>query len=203
MTTPPHGQNPYGQNPYGQGPYGQQPHGQSPYGQPPYGQTAYPQAPQAPYGQPQGGYAHPPQQAPYGQPPQQGYVPNPQQPYGQGGAPVPPPRPSRNGPSAKTILKGIGVVIALVTFGVFWLMSLDDAENAEVGDCMHNSGSTIDGGFEVVDCGSAQAEYKVEEVHTDTSDMSVCTKGTLAYAKTVERRRRSDTHLVLCLSKTK
>ncbi|SDR39743.1 hypothetical protein SAMN05216511_3546 [Streptomyces sp. KS_16] len=51
MTTPPQSQQPYGQAPYAQ-PYGQQPYGQNPYPQ-------APSAPQAPYGQPQGGYAYP------------------------------------------------------------------------------------------------------------------------------------------------
>lgn len=71
-------------------PYGQQPYGQQPYGQPQqYGQ---PQAPQAPYGQPQQPYGQPqapvapqqPQAPAYGQPPQQYGQPQPpqQQPYG-------------------------------------------------------------------------------------------------------------------------
>jgi hypothetical protein len=200
MTTPPQGQQPYGQAPYGQAPYGQQqPYGQ-PYGQNPYPQA--PQAPQAPYGQPQGGYAYPQQpQAPYGQP-QQGYPAPPQQPFMQGGAPVPPPRPGRTR-SPKAILKGIVVVIGLVFIGVAWISSMNDADSAEVGDCVKKSSSALDDGLEVVDCGTSDAQYKVSAVHEDTSDPSVCAANESAYTKSVHRRRRADTHMVLCLTSAK
>ncbi|MEU9118630.1 hypothetical protein AB0C96_02005 [Streptomyces sp. NPDC048506] len=195
MTTPPQGQNPYGQPPYGQ----------QPYGQPPYGQNPYPQAPpapQAPYGQPQGGYAYPQQpQAPYGQP-QQGYPSPPQQPYMQGGAPVPPPRPAKSR-SPKAILRAVGVVLALIAFAFFWLTSLDDGDSAEAGDCVKKSSSALDDGLAVVDCGTSEAQYKVTEVHNGSSDPSVCRSGQDAYVKTVHRRRRADTAMVLCLAPTK
>lgn len=178
------------------------PQGPNPYGQQPYGQSPYPQAPQAPYGQPQGGYAYPQQQAPYGQPPQPGYPQAPQQPYIQGGAPVPPPQPSRN-PSPKTILKGIGVVLVLVAFGFFWITSLDDAESAEAGDCVTKSSSTLDDGLKVVDCDTPEAQYKVVTVHNDTADMSVCPAGQTAYSKSVDRRKGSDTRMVLCMDPVK
>ncbi|MFE0187054.1 hypothetical protein [Streptomyces sp. NPDC058989] len=187
MTMPPQGPNPYGQAPYGQNPY--------PQGPPP---------PQAPYGQPQPGYAHPQQpQAPYGyQQPQPGYPAPPQQPYMQGGAPVPPPRPAKNR-SPKAILKGIGVVFVLIAFAFFWITSLDDADSAEVGDCVQKSESSLDDGLKVVDCGTAEAQYKVTAVHNDTSDPSVCPAGESAYTKSVQRRKRADTHMVLCLTPAK
>lgn len=192
---PPPGAGPYGQPPYGQQPYGQQPYGQGPY---PPG----PPAPQAPYGQPQGGYAYPQQpQAPYGQP-QQGYPAPQQQPYMQSGPPGPPPRPAKNR-SPKTILKAIGVVFVLGTFAFFWLTSLNDAGNAEAGDCVKKSSSALDDGLEVVDCSGGDAQYKVSKVHDGTSDPSVCSAGEDAYVKTVHRRRRADTAMVLCLTPTK
>lgn len=200
MTTPPQGQNPYGQAPYGQTPYGQQPYGQQPYGQTPHPQA--PPAPQPPYGQPQGGYAYPQQpQPPYGQP-QTGYPAPPQQPYVQGGAPVPPPQPAKKR-SVKSILKGIGVVLGLIVIGVAWISSMDDASSAEVGDCVKQSSSALDDGLEVVDCGTSEAQYKVASVHNDTSDPSVCPANETAYSKSVQRRRRADTHMVLCLTSTK
>ncbi len=193
---------PQGPNPYGQAPYGQHPYPQAPYGQAPYPQA--PQPPQAPYGQPQPGYAHPQQPpAPYGyQQPQPGYPAPPQQPSAQGGGPVPPPQPARKR-SPKTILKGIGVVIALIAFAFFWITSLDDADSAEAGDCVKKSESSLDDGLKVVDCGTPEAQYKVTEVHNDTSDPSVCPAGQSAYSKSVERRKRADTHMVLCLTPTK
>ncbi|GAA3188972.1 hypothetical protein GCM10017688_52030 [Streptomyces ramulosus] len=197
---PPQGPNPYGQAPYGQNPYPQAPQPpQAPYGQPQpgYGQ---PQQPPAPYGyqQPQPGYPAPPQQ-PYGQ----GGAPvPPQQHYGQSGAPVPPPRPAKQR-SPKAILKGIGVVLMLIVGGIFWISSLDDADSAEVGDCVKKSESSLDDGLKVVDCGTSEAQYKVTAVHNDTSDPSVCSAGESAYTKTVERRKRADTHMVLCLTSAK
>ncbi|MEU9499206.1 hypothetical protein [Streptomyces sp. NPDC048196] len=190
MTMPPPGPNPYGQAPYGQQPYGQNPYPQAPPG------------PQAPYGQPQGGYAHPQQpQAPYGQP-QPGYPAQPQQPYGQPGAPIPPPRPAKTR-SAKSILRGIGIVFVLVAFAFFWFTSRDDASNAEAGDCVKKSSSSLDDGLAVVDCSSGEAQYKVAKVHDGTSDPTVCSAGEDAYIKTVHRRRRADTAMVLCLTPTK
>ncbi|MFD5394684.1 hypothetical protein ACFWJW_10705 [Streptomyces sp. NPDC127097] len=196
MTTPPQGPNPYGQAPYGQQPYGQQPYGQSPYPQ-------APQAPQAPYGQPQG-YAYPPQpQAPYGQQPPPGYpmAPQPQQPHMQGGAPVPPPQPAKRR-SPKSILRAIGLVIAVIVFAFFWINSMDDADSAEAGDCVQKSSSSLDDGLKVVDCGTSEAQYKVSTVHNDTTDPTVCSEGESAYVKDV-RRRRSSTRMVLCLTSVK
>ncbi len=182
------------------------PQGPNPYGQAPYGQNPYPQGPppQAPYGQPQAGYAQPQQpQAPYGyQQPQPGYPAPPQQPYMQGGAPVPPPRPAKNR-SPKAILKGIGIVFVLIAFAFFWITSLDDADSAEVGDCVKKSASSLDDGLKVVDCGTSEAQYKVTAVHNDTSDPSVCPAGESAYSKSVQRRKRADTHMVLCLTPAK
>ncbi|WP_244304124.1 LppU/SCO3897 family protein [Streptomyces lydicus] len=194
--------------PPGAGPYGQPPYGQQPYGQGPY--PPGPPAPQAPFGQPQAGYAYPQQpQAPYGQPqhapygqPQQGYPAPPPQPYMQSGPPGPPPQPAKNR-SPKSILKAIGVVLVLGSFAFFWLTSLNDAGNAEAGDCVKKSSSALDDGLEVVDCGGGDAQYKVSQVHNGTSDTSVCSAGEDAYVKTVHRRRRADTAMVLCLTPTK
>ncbi|MGW3011685.1 LppU/SCO3897 family protein [Streptomyces sp. NPDC001219] len=195
MTTPPQGQHPYGQAPYGQPPYGQPPYGQSPYPQ-------APQAPQAPYGQPQG-YAYPPQpQAPYGQQPPAGYPMAPQQPL-HGGAPMPPPPQPAKRRSVKSILRAIGLVIAVIAFAFFWITSQDDAENAEAGDCVQKSSSSLDDGLKVVDCSSSEAEYKVSKVHNNTTDPTVCAEGESAYTKSVHRRRSGDTRMVLCLTSVK
>ncbi|MGP4008053.1 LppU/SCO3897 family protein [Streptomyces sp. 4N124] len=114
---------------------------------PPQGQNPFAQG-QNPYGQPQG-------QAPY--PPQGGYPQQGASPY----APVPP-QPSGRKLSFKTIKNiVIGVVVIGVVIGGI-LASRDDANTAAVGDCMHR-GSTSDSNpdLEVVECGSADAEYVV------------------------------------------
>lgn len=133
VTTPP----PQGQNPFAQG--------QNPYGQP-QGRAPYP---------PQGGYPQQPGQP--GVPQQPGF---PQ----QGGSPYAsvPPQPSGRKLSFKTIKNiVIGVVVIGVIIGGF-LASRDDANSAAVGDCMHR-GSTSNNNpdLEVVECGSADAQYVV------------------------------------------
>ncbi|RFU86471.1 hypothetical protein DY218_12240 [Streptomyces triticagri] len=158
MTTPP----PQGQNPFAQG--------QNPYGQ---------QAPQGggnPYGQqPQGGGN------PYGQQPgQPGGVP-PQ----YAGTPAPPPAPKR---SMKTYLRiGIAVVAVIVVAGSWWA-SRDDAQAAEVGDCMSigNEKSSTNPDLEVVDCGDSKAKYKVVERKdgsTGSCDLSKYSKYTQSGGK--------------------
>lgn len=195
MTTPPQGQNPYGQAPYGQQPYGQSPYPQAP------------QAPQPPHGQPQGGYAYPPQpQAPYGQQqpgyPQAGQQQAGQQQYIPQGAPVPPPPPARKR-SPMAILKAVGIALALIVIAGFWVASWNDADTAEVGDCMKNNGNQINPDLEVVDCGTSEAEYKVKEVHNDTTDGTLCPTATIPYTESQHRRRGSDTRFVLCLTEQK
>ncbi|MFF4399860.1 hypothetical protein [Streptomyces sp. NPDC001480] len=111
---------------------------------PPQGQTPYPPQGQAPY-PPQG-------QAPY--PPQPGFPQQAGVPY----APVPAPAPKR-----KVSLKTIVIVLAVAGMAIGgYIASRDDANTAKVGDCMHR-GSTNDTNpdLEVVDCGSAKAEYVV------------------------------------------
>lgn len=204
---PPQGAQPYPpQQPQPQGGYAYPP--QQPA--PPQGGYAYPppQPPQQqPYAPPQFGppqqpqQPYPPQQIPYPQqqgpyPPQQG-----QQPW-TGGPPPVAPQPSGGGRSVMGILKGIGTVVVLVAVGIAWIAGLDDADSAEVGDCMTNHGNTISPDLEVVDCGTAEAEFTVSAVHEDTTDTELCSEGTVAYTETITRRRGSDTSFVLCLTET-
>ncbi|MFC5214078.1 LppU/SCO3897 family protein [Streptomyces coerulescens] len=111
--------------------------GQNPYaqGQPPQGQAPYPQQP----GQP----GFPQQGAPY--------------------APVPP-QPERKWTFKKIKNIVVAVVVAGVVIGGF-IASRDDANTAEVGDCMSigNPNSVTDPDLEVVECGDSKAAYKVAD----------------------------------------
>ncbi|MET9886444.1 hypothetical protein ABZZ20_25560 [Streptomyces sp. NPDC006430] len=179
MTYPPQ----QGPGPYGQpGPYAQQP----PQGYPP-----------------QPGYGYPAQQGqpPYGGAPQQQMYP-PQQ---QWSAP-PPAAPSRGGGMGfMKILKIIGVVIALIVCAVGYFLSQDDADKAEVGDCLKNNGSTVSPDLQVVKCGGADATYKVVEVIPNTLDTAKCQgKSDVGYhEQTSGSRRRSGKQFVLCINEIK
>ncbi|MFE0251543.1 hypothetical protein [Streptomyces sp. NPDC059010] len=175
MTTPPPQGNPFAQ---GQNPYGQ---GQQPYGQP-QGQAPYP---------PQGGYPQ--------QPGQPGFPPQGAAPY----APVPPQQPRRR-VSFKTIKNVGAAVIVGIMLIVGYIISLDDAENAAVGDCL-KSASTATASkprMEVVDCSSSEAEGKVlkkiEGTYTSFTAESECRKvsgATSFYAQTGD-----GDNFLLCLS---
>ncbi|GAA0315780.1 hypothetical protein GCM10010302_63580 [Streptomyces polychromogenes] len=188
MTYPPQ----QGSGPYGQpGPYAQQPQGYPP---------------------PQPGYAYPPPQAqpPYGGAPQQPVYPN--QPHPQMQPPpqqwaAPPAPPARSGGiGPMKILKGIGIVLVLIVAAVGYFLSQDDADHAEVGDCLKNNGTsaaTLD--LQVVDCGTAGATYKVVDVISGTLDTNRCQgKSDMGYyEQTRGSRRHSGKQFVLCLNQIK
>ncbi len=188
MTYPPQ----QGPGPYGQpGPYAQQPQG-------------YP---------PQPGYGYPQQQAqpPYGGAPQQQmYPPQPpmqmQPPPQQQWSAPPAPQARSGGWGVMKILKAIVVVIVLIACAVGYFLSRNDADHAEVGDCLKNNGTTaatLD--LQVVDCGATGAAYKVVEVIPGTLDSSRCQgKADMGYyEQTRGSRRRSGKQFVLCLNQIK
>lgn len=174
MTTPPSQGNPFAQ---GQNPYAQ---GQQPYGQP-QGQAPYP---------PQGGYPQ--------QPGQPGFPPQGAAPY----APVPPQQPGRRF-SFKTIKNVAAVAIVGIMLVVGYIISLDDAENAAVGDCLKSSSSSSSNDrMEVVDCTSSEAEAKVlkkiDGTYTSLTAETECRKvsgATSFYAQTGD-----GDNFLLCLS---
>lgn len=175
----------------GPGPYPGQP---GPYAQQP--QQGYP---------PQPGPGYPQQQAqpPYGGAPQQQYPPQHQQQWSAPPPPAPPAR--RGGMGVLKILKIIGIVIALIVVAVGYFLSRDDADHAEVGDCLKNNGTTISPDLQVVKCGETAAKYKVVEVIPDTLDSAKCEgKSDIGYhERTSGSRRSSGKQFVLCLNEIK
>ncbi|MFK0046404.1 hypothetical protein ACIQU4_20330 [Streptomyces sp. NPDC090741] len=168
----------------GPGPYGQPaPHAQ----QPPQG---YP--PQPGYGQPQQ-----PGQPPYGAPPQQ--YPYPQQQFAA------PPAPPRRRMGVMKILKIIVAVVVVIAAAVGYYASRDDADKANVGDCLTNKGNTVSPDLQVVKCGGANAQYKVVKVISDSLDTNQC-KGVsdIGYEEQMRGSRRSSgKRFVLCIDELK
>ncbi|MEV6732583.1 MULTISPECIES: hypothetical protein [unclassified Streptomyces] len=168
----------------GPGPYGQPvPNGQQPQGYPP-----------------QPGYGYPQQQAqpPYGVAPQQ--YPHPQQ---FAAPPAPPAR--RGGMGIMKILKIIAGVVVVIMVAVGYFASRDDADKAEVGDCLTNKGSTVTPDLQVVKCGGANAEFKVVKVIPDTLDTKQCQgKSDIGYQEQMRGSRRSSgKQFVLCIDEIK
>jgi hypothetical protein len=121
-------------------------------------------------------------------------------------APPQPAPPSRSGGiGIMKILKGIGVVAVLIMIAVAYFASQDDADHAEAGDCLKNTGSTVSPDLEVVECGDTQATYKVVEVIPDTLDTTKCEgKSDAGYLEqTRGGRRSSGKQFVLCLNELK
>ncbi|MGW7316256.1 LppU/SCO3897 family protein [Streptomyces sp. NPDC054865] len=166
--------------------------GANPYGQPgPYGQ----QPPQPHPSQPGPGYPQQPAQNPYGGAPQQQWSAPPP-------APAPPSR--RGGLGVKKIFKGIAVVIVLIMCAVGYFASRDDADQAAVGDCLKNNGTTVTPDLQVVECGAAGAQYKVVEVIPDTLDSARCEgKSDVGYHEQQSGRRSSGKQFVLCINEIK
>ncbi|MGW0737451.1 LppU/SCO3897 family protein [Streptomyces sp. NPDC002851] len=165
---------------------------------PPQGPGQQPYAPQPPgYG-----YQQPPQQQQWGAPPPQQQWGGPPQQQQQWGAPPPPP-PARSGMGVKQILRIVGIVVAVIAVGVFWILSLNDSDNAEAGDCLTNKGTMSAPDLEVVECGDSSAEYEVVKRIDDTLDGSKCegvAGATRPYSEqTSGSRRSSGEQFVLCL----
>jgi hypothetical protein len=120
---------------------------------PPGPQQPFPNNPQFP--PPSGQPGQPGQFPPPGGDPNQGGFP----PQGGGFPPAPAPQPARRGGAGRAIV--ILVVVLVVVGGIAaagWYFSRDAANNAKVGDCVQQQGSDD---LKVVDCGSADADFKV------------------------------------------
>lgn len=112
---------------------------------------------------------------------------------GAPGTPADPGRPILLRPTA------LGLLIPVILIGGGWLVLHDDAEYAEVGDCVHSSGDVLFPDVSVVDCGSAKAEFEVVGRFDDTTDTGRCD----AYPRTVAtfRAEHGSTKYVLCLAR--
>ncbi|MFG2569990.1 hypothetical protein ACGFR6_31765 [Streptomyces sp. NPDC048567] len=163
----------------------------------PYGQQPQPYPPQ------QGGYGYPPQQ------PQQGWG-GPQQPQQPQGWGTPPQGPSQPSGGKKAFLATRNIIIIVVGLVVlaglkFGLgdMFESDAKAAAVGDCFENKGTNYNPDMNSVDCSSSAAEYKVAEVHDNTTDTDLCAPEKYSAYTESSGRRKSRNSVVLCLTPLK
>ncbi|MFC9324218.1 hypothetical protein [Kitasatospora sp. NPDC057015] len=107
----------------------------------------------------------------------------------------PPVKPS----AGKKVKKVLGIVlVAVVAFIAFGFYIHDDPSIAEAGNCVHNSGSSDKPKVAIVDCGAADAEFKVVKVVHNTSDTKTCEAVEEAEAAYLEE---SSDPFVLCLAK--
>ncbi|MFC8532847.1 hypothetical protein ACFUJY_02635 [Streptomyces sp. NPDC057249] len=178
---------------------------------PQQGSGPYGQQPAQPYPPQQGGYGYPPQQPQQGwgapqQPQGWGGPQQPQQPQGWGTPPQGPSQPS-GGKKLLATRNIILIVVGLVVLGVlkFGLgdMFESDAKAASVGDCLENKGTNFDPDMQSVDCGSSTAEYKVAEVHDNTTDTDLCDAEKYSAYTESSGRRKSRNSVVLCLTPLK
>ncbi|MFF8271413.1 hypothetical protein ACF059_29080 [Streptomyces sp. NPDC016562] len=115
---------------------------------------------------------------------------------------IPPAQPSRSRKAgiAKVVVIA-AVVVALGAGAVYWFVSRDDIDRAEVGDCLTNHGNMIFPDLRVVGCDGEDAAFKVVQVLPDTMDTSRCQGLTdIGFNEELDRNRhRSGKQYVLCL----
>jgi hypothetical protein len=165
---------------------------------PPGPQQPFPNDPQFPPPSGQPGQFPPPA----GDPSQGGFPP----PQGGGFPPGPAPQPARRGGAGRAIV--ILVVVLVVVGGLAaagWYFSRDAANKANVGDCVQQQGSDD---LKVVDCASADADYKVvgrveDKTQTEAS-LGACDDFTDQGAESAYWEGESGKKgLVLCLAPAK
>ncbi|MEJ8646096.1 hypothetical protein WKI68_42420 [Streptomyces sp. MS1.HAVA.3] len=115
---------------------------------------------------------------------------------------LPAPRARSRGMGVAKIVMIAGVVIALAVTAVIWFVSRDNADQAEVGDCLTNDGNLIFPDLRVVGCGGDNAQYKVVRIFSETKDTSKCEGlSDIGFNEELDRaRHRSGKQFVLCLN---
>ncbi|RAJ34609.1 hypothetical protein K353_05255 [Kitasatospora sp. SolWspMP-SS2h] len=87
---------------------------------------------------------------------------------GAPGTPLPTGRPLYRRPQV------LGLLIPVVAVGALLYSIQQDPDYADVGDCVHNSGSNLSPDVSVVDCGGSDADFRVVG-RLSSSDADACT----------------------------
>ncbi|MFJ6485275.1 MULTISPECIES: LppU/SCO3897 family protein [unclassified Streptomyces] len=105
------------------------------------------------------------------------------------------------GIGVRKVLGIAGAVAVLAAVAVGYFLSQDGADRAAAGDCLKNNGDPIFPDLRVVDCGDADALYKVVRVLPDTVDTARCQGvSDIGYEEQADRaRHKSGKQFVLCL----
>ncbi len=93
----------------------------------------------------------------------------------------------------------VALVVIVLIFGTVFYFARNNAANAGVGDCVKESGSN---GLKQVDCGSAEARYKVVGKVKDKSqsEATFSTCGEFAGTSDVYWQKSGSESFVLCLA---
>uniref|UniRef100_UPI000A7A504A LppU/SCO3897 family protein n=1 Tax=Peterkaempfera griseoplana TaxID=66896 RepID=UPI000A7A504A len=97
---------------------------------------------------------------------------------GAPGTPMNPGKPIFARPGSWVLLLPVVLLVVAVIAGVTG--AAQDPQYASVGDCIHNSGTSSNPDVTVVDCGSADADYKVVDRLSGTTDVEKCGNGATA-----------------------
>ncbi len=96
----------------------------------------------------------------------------------------------------RPVILGLLIPVAVIALIIF--ANLNSTSNADVGQCVQNKGTSSDPNVKVVDCGSADAEYKIVGKVDDSTDDSQCEQFAGSEASYVYQS--GSTKYTLCLS---
>ncbi|MEW1720610.1 hypothetical protein [Streptomyces sp. NPDC093109] len=93
----------------------------------------------------------------------------------------------------------VAVLLVFVAAGVYYFFGggSNNASEAQVGDCMKNTGTSISPDFEIVGCTDSSAAFKVEQRNPADSQ---CEAPYSQYRETHKTSRRHRETTTLCLS---
>ena len=91
----------------------------------------------------------------------------------------------------------LGLLIPVAVLALIVFANLNSPSNADVGACVQNKGTTSKPNVKVVDCGSADAEYKIVGKIDDSTDDTQCEQFAGAEASYV---KGGSSKYVLCLA---
>jgi hypothetical protein len=115
--------------------------------------------------------------------------------------PEPAPGPGRPMDPGKPLFQRpviLGLLIPVAVLALIVFANLNSTSNADVGQCVQNKGTSTNPNVKVVDCGSADAEYKIVGKIDDSTDDTQCEQFAGSEASYVYER--GSTKYTLCLS---